>query len=236
MADLLTIISVSISQKLLFSQLIGDACTTSINYARCILDDTQKIHYFHNEYLANGQTFLYCSLNSRLNSFSEFKNIALKKMRENYWRNTKHRFIGLVEHDGIGEDYHCHAVVIPDANYSYTQLADEVREQWIKAGGYRKSLVKPQPIGVGNGPLGMLFYMCKATNKDDLAVKPIGTNGSNLIYCNFGKELPWHEKPLPSQHIYRPSMPEIAVNYFKKYRANPDLGIQATIPSVLQLA
>ena len=196
------------------------------NYARCIADDYQRMHYFLVYCIVTNKKFYYLNLNSNKISHSEFRK-CWKKFRENYLRYLNLKFCGLIEHRGDYKNFHCHLLVCGDESElrNFKKQESNITSHWIKAGGSSKKLFEPYEDGVGNGPFGMAFYMCKAS-KNRVRTKIIGGSISNILHCNLG-ELPWKGKDLPSQKIYRPRLVGLVDNFFKTYRADPKNGEQA---------
>ena len=206
---------------------IESDCLNSINYARHILDDTQKIHYFYENWEIYGKYIYYVTLSCRAESLNGLKNEELKKLRDNYLRKTGDRLIGLIEHDGSGKDFHFHGCAVTDLNYE--KFKKEISKYWP---GYRSEVKRPWREWENSGPLAWLLYICKPINRDKLIVKSWAGSNSNLYHCNLGKKTPWRGKPLPSQKIYRPRMPELVQNYFADNWVRKSSGKKAQFPSL----
>ena len=202
-------------------------CLNSINYARHILDDAQKIHYFYENWQTYGEYIYYVTLSSRAESLDGFKNGELKKLKDNYLRRTGDQLIGVIEHDGTGKDYHFHGCVVTGLNYQ--KFKGQVSKHWP---GYRSEVKLPWKANEYSGPFAWLLYICKPINRDKLIVKSWAGKKSNLYHCNFGKNTPWRGKPLPSQKIYRPRMPALVQRYFADNWVRKSSGKKAQFPSL----
>ena len=217
----------TIANYINYYKFVENECKNSINYARLILDDTQKIYYFYENWQTYGKNIYYVTLCSRAESLNGFKNKVLKKFKDDYLRRTGDRLIGLIEHDGTGKNYHFHGCAVTDLNYE--KFKGEISKYWP---GYRSEVKCPWRDWENSGPLAWLLYICKPINRAKLIVKSLAGNQSNLYHCNFGKNTPWRAKPLPSQKIYRPRMPELVQNYFTANWVRKSSGKQAQFPSL----
>jgi hypothetical protein len=204
-----------------------------INYYRCVADDYTRMWAFYYQCIYPNKNFYYLNLHSSAGSHKEFRKIW-KKFRENYLRHAGHIVCGVVEHQFDHVNYHAHLVLIPVSDILPIQrrkLDIEIKDNWQKAGGCSKRLFLPQPKREGNGPLGMLFYMCKA-GKYGQRTKTMNQSTSNILHCNLGS-LPWKEVTLPSSKFHRPNLPKMVAEFFKQNRADPEKGEIAKMPCLV---
>ena len=171
--------------------------------------------------------FYYLTLTSDINDHKTFK-LEFKKFKERYFRKTGHTFFGQIEHNGRGKCYHVHLVFIPadESRFDYEKTKKDLTAVWT---GTKAQLKKPFKPGEGNGPLGMMFYLCKA-KKHDRYVKTKFGGQTNFVYCNVATEVPWAGYRLPSRERNRPKIINLVEGFFKLYRADPNKNQQARMP------
>ena len=121
-----------------------------------------------------------------------------------------------------------HLVFIPadESTFDYEQTKKDLTAIWT---GTKAQLKKPFEVGEGNGPLGMMFYLCKA-KKHGRYVKTKFGGQTNFVYCNIGAELPWADYKLPSRERNRPKIIGLVTRFFKLYRADPKESQEARMP------
>ena len=210
-----------------YLKFVENDCLNSINYARHILDDTQKIHYFYEDWQCYGKNLYYITLSSRSESIDALRKGDLKKFKDKYLRATGYQLCGLIEHDGSGKDYHFHGCAVADLDYK--KFKGQISKYWP---GYRSEVKRPWREWENSGPHAWMLYICKPINRDKLIVKSWAGNKSNLYHCNLGKNTPWRGKPLPSSKIYRPRMPDVVQRYFSDNWVRKNSGKKAKFPSL----
>jgi hypothetical protein len=121
-----------------------------------------------------------------------------------------------------------HLVFIPadESTFDYEQTKKEMSAIWT---GTRAQLQKPFDVDEENGPLGMMFYLCKA-KKHGRYVKTKFGGQTNFVYHNVGAKLPWANYKLPSRERNRPKIVSLVDGFFKMHRANPNENQQARMP------
>ena len=169
----------------------------------------------------------YLTLSSRSESIDALRNGDLKKFKDKYLRATGDELCGLIEHDGLGENYHFHGCAVSDLDYE--KFKGQTSKYWP---GYRSEVKRPWQEWEYSGPNAWMLYICKPINRDKLIVKSWAGNQSNLYHCNFGKNTPWRGKPLPNHKIYRPRMPDVVQRYFSDNWVRKNSGQKAQFPSL----
>ena len=104
---------------------------------------------------------------SDVDDHKQFKRMFVK-LRENYFRKTGHIVWGQIETNEHGKNYHAHLVIVPDPGNQLIEpqkknpMILQLRDEWQKVGGTKIQFTYPDSCNEGNGPLGQMFYLCKA--------------------------------------------------------------------------
>jgi len=205
------------------------------NYYAKIADDYVRTFACYHRYIVKDYNlFFYLLLMSDVDDHKKFKRMFVK-LRENYFRKTGHIVWGQIETNEYGENYHAHLVIVPDPGNQLIEpqkknpLILQLRDEWQKVGGTKIQFTYPDSDTEGNGPLGQMFYLCKA-KKNGKYVKTKFGGQTNFVHCNLGKRKPWANYTLPSEERNRRKIVSLVDGFFKMHRADPNKSQQARMP------